>query len=90
MCAEKKWLPQLDRAVRCFVHLFYFILPLSEQLLFFKLPVHLCNCSINSDVAVQLLSCDPSTAAYQAHLPMGFSRQEYWSGLPFPSPVLFI
>ena len=28
----------------------------------------------------------PWTAAYQAPLPMGFSRQEYWSGLPFPSP----
>ena len=26
------------------------------------------------------------TAAYQAPLSMGFSRQEYWSGLPFPSP----
>ena len=25
------------------------------------------------------------TAAYQAPLPMGFSRQEYWSGVPFPS-----
>ena len=24
--------------------------------------------------------------AYQAPLSMGFSRQEYWSGLPFPSP----
>ena len=24
--------------------------------------------------------------AHQAPLPMGFSRQEYWSGLPFPSP----
>ena len=24
--------------------------------------------------------------AHQAHLFMGFSRQEYWSGLPFPSP----
>ena len=28
----------------------------------------------------------PSTVVYQAPLPMGFSRQEYWSGLPFPSP----
>ena len=28
----------------------------------------------------------PWTAAHQAPLPMGFSRQEYWSGLPFPSP----
>ena len=30
--------------------------------------------------------CDPRTNLCQAHLPMGFSRQEYWSGLPFPSP----
>ena len=28
----------------------------------------------------------PWTAAYQAPPPMGFSRQEHWSGLPFPSP----
>ena len=28
----------------------------------------------------------PWTVACQAPLPMGFSRQEYWSGLPFPSP----
>ena len=26
------------------------------------------------------------TVAYQASQSMGFSRQEYWSGLPFPSP----
>ena len=31
-------------------------------------------------------SCDPWTVARQAPLTMGFSRQEYWSGLPFPSP----
>ena len=30
----------------------------------------------------------PWTAAYQAPLPMGFSRQEYWSGVPLPSPML--
>ena len=28
----------------------------------------------------------PWTAARQAPLSMGFSRQEYWSGLPFPAP----
>ena len=28
----------------------------------------------------------PWTAAHQAPLSMRFSRQEYWSGLPFPSP----
>ena len=33
---------------------------------------------------VQLFAI-PWTVAPQAPLPMGFSRQEYWSGLPFPS-----
>ena len=28
----------------------------------------------------------PWTVAYQAPPSVGFSRQEYWSGLPFPSP----
>ena len=28
----------------------------------------------------------PWTVAYQASLSMGLSRQEYWSGLPFPAP----
>ena len=40
---------------------------------------------------VKLLSCFGLfvtlwTVAYQAPLSMGFSRQEYWSGVPFPSP----
>ena len=29
----------------------------------------------------------PETAAYQAPPSLGFSRQEHWSGLPFPSPM---
>ena len=33
-----------------------------------------------------LLFAIPWTVVYQASLSMGFSRQEYWSGLPFPSP----
>ena len=33
------------------------------------------------------LLATPWTAAYQAPLSMGFSRQEYWSGLPLPSPL---
>ena len=36
---------------------------------------------------VQLFAT-PWTVARQAPLSMGFSRQEYWSGLPFPSPWL--
>ena len=35
---------------------------------------------------VRLLAT-PWTAAYQALPSMGFSRQEYWSGVPLPSPV---
>ena len=35
--------------------------------------------------SVQLFGT-PWTVAYQAPPSMGFSRQEYWSGLPFPSP----
>ena len=43
-------------------------------------------------VKVKSLSCvqlfaTPWTVAYQAPPSVGFSRQEYWSGLPFPSPV---
>ena len=30
--------------------------------------------------------CDPKDCSPQAPLSMGFSRQEYWSGLPFPPP----
>ena len=42
-------------------------------------------------MCVKLLSrvrlfATPWTVARQAPLSMGFSRQEYWSGLPFPSP----
>ena len=46
-------------------------------------------------VKVKLLSCvrllaTPWTAAYQAPPSMGFSRQEYWSGVPLPSPSMDI
>ena len=33
------------------------------------------------------LYATPETAAHQAPLSLGFSRQEHWSGLPFPSPM---
>ena len=39
-----------------------------------------CVSSVMSD------SGTPWTIAYQAPLSMGFSRQEYWSGLPCPPP----
>ena len=53
-----------------------------------------CVCHYSSDIAsiekVTLINAkklSPAwTAAYQAPPSMGFSRQEYWSGLPLPSP----
>ena len=41
---------------------------------------------VKSLIRIQLLATS-WTAAYQVPLPMGFSRQEYWSGVPFPSPI---
>ena len=51
----------------------------------------LAFCDWTSEVAVKLLSRvrlfeTPWTVTYQAPPSMGFSRQEYWSGLPLPSP----
>ena len=47
--------------------------------------------SFRGGEGVQLLSriqlfVTPCTIAHQGPLSMGFSKQEYWSGLPFPSP----
>ena len=36
------------------------------------------------------LFATPWTAAYQAPPSMGFSRQEYWSGVPLPSPIYLL
>ena len=46
---------------------------------------------MNAKVKVKLLNhvplfATPWIVAYQAPPSMGFARQEYWSGLPFPSP----
>ena len=41
---------------------------------------------VKSLIRTRLLAT-PWTAAYQAPPSMGFSRQEYWSGLPLPSPI---
>ena len=44
-----------------------------------------CQVKVKSLRRVQLF-VTPWTVDYQAPPSMGFSRQEYWSGLPFPSP----
>ena len=42
---------------------------------------------LKGEVASHALLCDSmDSSLHQAPLSMGFSRQEYWSGLPFPSP----
>ena len=48
---------------------------------------HIKRCSTSHSCV--WLSATPWTVAHQAPLSMGFSRQEYWSGLPFPSPGIF-
>ena len=54
------------------------------------LIVNICSrevelCAVPSH-SVMSDSAAPWTVAHQAPLSMGFSKQEYWSGLPFPSP----
>ena len=44
------------------------------------------TCETNKSLSHVQLFSTPWTIARQAPLSMGFSRQEYWSGLPFPSP----
>ena len=44
--------------------------------------------SVQSLSHVQL--CDPMDYSHQAPLSMGFSRQEYWSGLPCLPPGIFL
>ena len=47
------------------------------------------NVKVKSLSRVRLL-VTPWTAAYQAPPSMGFSRQEYWSGVPLPSPYVIL
>ena len=44
------------------------------------------KCAIPSSFSHFQLFATPQTVAHQPPLSVGFSRQEYWSGIPFPSP----
>ena len=57
--------------------------PLNALVFLACVCVCVCVCYLLSYV---WLFITPQTVAHQASLSMGFSRQEYWSGLPFPSP----
>ena len=50
------------------------------------LIAHASNAMLNHFSGVRLC-VTPYTVAYQAPPSLGFSRQEHWSGLPFPSPM---
>ena len=52
---------------------------------FFPHGILMSVCVLSCFNCVWLFSA-PWTVAYQAPLSMGFSRQGYWSGMPFPSP----
>ena len=64
---------------RMATHLFFFYF---KRLKRAKLPLCVCVKSLSR---VRLFPT-PWTVARHAPLSMGYSRQEYWSGLPFPSP----
>ena len=66
----------------CFAYLLVF----SSEL--WHLSLWKVKVKVKSLSHVQLFAT-PWTAAYQAPLSVGFSKQEYWSGLPFPSPEHF-
>ena len=65
-----------------------------ELFLAYTLPYAVINIVCFCEHTTCVLSCfshiqlfgNPWTVAQQAPLSMGFSRQEYWNGLPFPSP----
>ena len=56
---------------------------MSDCFLSLSLSLSHHTCSVMSN------TCEPWTVAHKAPLSMGFFRQEYWSGLPFPTPGIF-
>ena len=63
----------------------FVVLQGKQALSFITDPMEIYQASAQSLSRVQLYAT-PWTSACQAPLSMGFSRQEYWSGLPFPPP----
>ena len=57
-----------------------------------KSKQQICKSSLAAAAAAKSLQlcptlCDPIDSTHQAPPSLGFSRQEHWSGLPFPSPM---
>ena len=64
----------MSRKIHINLYVFLLLISLAAVLLIHFSHVRLC--------------VTPQKAAYQAPPPLGLSRQEHWSGLPFPSPFL--
>ena len=76
---EASWKLGSERRVYCEKHQFQMILLISRLVSLLLLLL--------SRFSRVRLCATPETAAHQAPPSMGFSRQEHWSGLPFPSPM---
>ena len=57
-----------------------------EEYLCVCVCVYVCVCVLKLCPTL----CDPMDCSHQAPLYMGYSRQEYWSGLPLPPPGIFL
>ena len=53
----------------------------------FPKGANICGLLLLSRFSHVRLCVTPETAAHQAPPSLGFSRQEHWSGLPFPPPM---
>ena len=56
--------------------------------LYIYIPIHTCKCT--QLLSLVQLFVTPWTVALQAPLSMEFPRQEYWSGFPFPTPIVYV
>ena len=65
-----------------FIHFLLFQMVCDEPCI-----VHLLLLLLLSHFSRVRLCATPQISAHLALLPLGFSRQEHWSGLPFPSPM---
>ena len=84
--SEKLWHLELSHPFK--------ILSRKDSTTWVKIQCHLGTLLLQSMQLLLLFShiwpfATPWTEARQAPLFMGFSRQEYWSGLPFPSPIYY-
>ena len=87
VCLKYHLLLELSSSLQDSVRFFHLFQPLKH---FICAPTTF-SCAFQCGLYCSLLTCvllvlNPWTGARQAPLSMGFPRQEYWSGLPFPSP----